>query len=220
MTKPLLLAAGAALVIVSASATHMSAQAPQTAPATHESGIFAVLPGDTTETQIKGSVAQQKNKGIAKSIITQGFSKPSLEMRLNGGAATLRLASGEATYYFYFPEPQKKPDANNPPPLPDLTATASMMNNMYSALPPQAKNGAGDFVLLRLQAGDNERIADMGKSPGNKPKDPIAFAVEKTGPLTYKVKTKDALPPGEYGFNFVGSGSAGGIFWDFGITAK
>ena len=36
----------------------------------------------------------------------------------------------------------------------------------------------------RLQSTDSERVADMGKSPGNKPKDPIPFVAEKTGPLT------------------------------------
>jgi hypothetical protein len=105
------------------------------------------------------------------------------------------------------------------PDLATMMASASN-NNMYSTLPPQARNGAKDFVLIRLQAGDNERFADMGKSPGNKPKDPIPFVAEMTGPLTYKLKTKDPLPPGEYAFNFIGMGSAGGQLWDFGVAGK
>ena len=217
MTKVLLFSAGAAVVMLTASAGHLRAQAPQGTAGAHESGIFAVLPGESAETQIKGSLGQQKTKGVAKSMLTQGFSKPSLEYHLNGAASSLRLTSGEATYYFYFSE---APNPKSPPPMPDPTMVMSQMNNMYSALPPLSKNGAGDFVLLRLQTGDGERIADMGKSPGNKPKDPIAFVAEKTGALTYKLKTKDPLAPGEYAFNFVGMGSAGGIFWDFAITAK
>lgn len=217
MTPSTFLAAGAGLVLLTASAGHVLAQAPQAAASAHASGIFAVLPGASDETQIKGSLAQQKTKGIGKSILTQGISKPSLEMHLTGTASNVQLASGDATYYFYFPEPQ---DPKTPPPMPDPAMMMSMMNNMYSGLPAQSKKGADDFVLLRLQTGDSDRFADMGKSPGNKPKDPIAFVAEKTGPLTYKVKTKETLPPGEYAFNFVGMGSAGGIMWDFSVAAK
>ena len=216
MTKSILLAAGAGAVLLAVSSGHVFAQAPQAASA-HPSGIFAVLPGESSETQIKGSIAQQKTKGIGKSILTQGISKPSLEMHLMGAASNVQLTSGEATYYFYFPEPQ---DPKTPPPMPDPAMMMSMTNNMSSGLPSQSKNGANDFVLLHLQVGDGDRFADMGKSPGNKPKDPIAFVAEKTGALTYTVKTKAALPPGEYAFNFVGMGSAGGIMWDFSVTAK
>jgi len=218
VTKRILFAAGMAAVMLTPAAARLGAQAPQAPAAAHASGIFVVLPGATDETQVKGSLAQQKTKGIGKSIITQGFSKPSLEMHVNGAASDVHLASSDVTFYFYFPPPQD--NSKTPPPMPDFTAAASMMNNMYSTLPSQAKNGANDFVLLRLQTTDSERVADMGKSPGNKPKDPIPFVAEKTGPLIYKVKTKDSLPPGEYAFTFIGMGSAGGQLWDFAITGK
>jgi hypothetical protein len=198
----MLLIAGAVLAM--GPAIHARAAA-----AAHDPGLY-VSKGDTL-TKIKSvMISDVRQKGIGKSILTQGFSKPTMEGHVPGGQASLRLPSGDVSFVAYL-DPNADAKAQQ-------MSIADAMNHAMGGgsgdgMPGTVKTGK-DLGLSHLRQDGDERICPI-KTNGSLVEG-VEFVVEKIGTNDYKLTLKAPLAPGEYAF-VVPKLAGGGQYWDFGV---
>ncbi len=174
--------------------------------AAKDPGLYLASPakdGEAPLVKLRGAMANIKPKGIAKSMLTMGFSKPSVLAELSGDKAEVRATGGSPTFSFYLQQ-----------------GKAGGMEDMMSVatgdgVPSQARNGA-EFVLVRLHVKDGNREAEIGQQKGSHTKDTVACTSESLGGYHFRVVPKEPLGPGEYAFYWAQNGF-GGMLWDFGV---
>jgi hypothetical protein len=169
-------------------------------PPTREPGLYLVK-ADGSAVRLTLQAPDIKTKGMGKSIISQGIMRPSTEGHVSGAHADEHIAPGVATFYLHLPSAAKDP-------------MAMAMNNM--AMPPQVKN-PGNVALIRLKVADtgDERIADLGKAGGGKPKNIVDWTPTKLSATVFTFETKAPLDAGEYAVTTVPV--LNGELWDFGV---
>jgi len=172
-------------------------------------GLYLASPakeGEPALVKLRGAMATLKPKGIAKSMLTMGVSKPTMLVELSGDKAEVRATGGSPTFSFYL-QPGKQGG------MEDMMSMAT-----GDALPSQARNGA-EFVLVRLHVKDGNRQAEVGQGKGAHTKDMVACSSESLGGWQFRVTPKEPLPAGEYGF-YWGQNGFGGTVWDFGVDGQ
>jgi hypothetical protein len=178
--------------------------------AAHDPGIYLAKSADNLVKIKSVMISDIRTKGIGKSILTQGFSKPTSEAHVPGGRAALRVASGDLTFFAYLD--------------PNADAKAQQMS-IAEAMSRATGGGGGDGMpgmvktakdlgLARLRQDDDERICAV-KSNGSLV-DGVELVSEKIGTNDYKLTLKTPLTPGEYSF-LVPKAAGGGQYWDFGV---
>ena len=173
-----------------------------------DAGLYLASPSKdgsepATPVKLRGTMAQMHPKGIAKTMLLMGHSKPTLGLQLSGEKAEVRATTGSPAFSFYLP-----PSQGN--------GMDDMMRVMSGdAPPPQARSGA-EFVLIRLHPKDGGREAEVGQQKGQHTKDTLQSSSESLGNSLYRVSPKEPLPPGEYAF-YWGEQGFSGIVWDFGV---
>jgi len=184
-----------------------SAATPTTTPG---AGLFLAQPsngGPETLHRLRGAMAQLRPKGIVKSMLTGGLSKPSNIATIDGARAEIRSTASPA---FYF---NLNSGSGGGP-----TDLMQMVNG--DMLPPSARS-ASEFVLVRLDSRDGRRETEIRQHRGVfevDKKDMIDCSSERVGDWAYRVSPRTTLSPGEYAFYF-GAHGFGGQFWDFGVDA-
>ncbi len=174
-------------------------------PTPKDAGLYLAAPGkdgDAGLVKLRGAMANMKPKGIAKSMLTMGFSKPTMVAELSGDKAEVRATGGSPTFTIYLP-----PSSGG---MEDSMRVAS-----GDAPPAQARNGA-EFMLVRLHSKDGNREAEVGQQKGQHTKDTVACSSQSLGGSRFRVAPKDPLAAGEYAF-YWGQNGFGGILWDFGV---
>lgn len=174
-------------------------------------GIFVEDPQTKTETKLEATLmAGYEAQGVAASIFTAGLAKPKVVWSFGGAHAEPRLAA-QPVFRFRF-----DPKANTPPQ--DPAAMMAMMMGGGPALPPSAKS-PDEFVLLVLDVGADARelTTSTSKTGAAKPLNAsVVVVVEKVAPNDFRIRTKQPLAAGEYGFLYRGSDGQGKI-WAFGV---
>jgi hypothetical protein len=182
-------------------------------------GIYLAAPGKAGEmTRLVGARPHVETRGIGKTMLTQGFSKPSEYATLDGTGADIRTKETAPEFYFYFDAGSSQPDPNNP--AASMSQMASMMSG--DSLPPGART-ASDFVLVKFTLAKDAREVEVGKAGSNsKSKSAIDCVIERLAQGAYKLHPKDPLKPGEYAFYYNSSqgGGASSPLWDFGVDGK
>ncbi len=72
--------------------------------AAKDPGLYLASPakeGEAALVKLRGAMANIKPKGIAKSMLTMGFSKPTVLAELSGDKAEVRATGGSPTFTFY-----------------------------------------------------------------------------------------------------------------------
>ncbi len=187
----------AAAIVAAAS---LLAHARQQAPPTREPGLYLVK-ADGSAIRLTLQAPDIKTKGMGKALLSQGIMGPSTEGHVSGAHADEHIAPGVATFYLHLPS-----SAGDP--------MTKAMNNM--TVPLQVKN-PGNLALIRLKVVDtgDERIADLGKAGGGKPKNIVDWTPAKLSATVFKFETKAPLDAGEYAVTTVPVLS--GELWDFGV---
>jgi len=200
---------GAALV---AASSLMAQEAAKQKP-----GIYLTVPGKSgaeQTTRLLGAIPHLETRGIGKSILTQGISKPAEVASLDGTGADIRIKDTTPTFYFYFNTGNSQPNPNDP-----MAAMAAMGSGPGDMMPATART-ASDFVLVKMTVTKDGREVEVGKMGSNsKSKAAIDCVVERLAQGEYKAHAKDPLKPGEYAFYYNNSqgGGMGSGLWDFGI---
>lgn len=195
----LMVIAGASL-----SVGRLSADEPRAA------GIFVEDPQTKTEMKLEATLmAGYEAQGVAASIFTGGLAKPKVVWSFAGAHAEARLPA-QPVFRFRF-DPQANTRAQDP------AAMMAMMMGGGPALPPSAKR-PDEFVLLVLDVGSEAREVTTSTSKGlSKPVNAsVAVVVEKVAPNDFRIRTKQPLAAGEYGFLYKGADGQGKI-WAFGV---
>jgi hypothetical protein len=210
-----------AMALVAVAATRPAAQAPAL-PATGapQPGIYLDPSGTgapASLVRIRANRAQElKTKGILKSMVSQGFTKPTFAAELSGSMADVRQAEGDLFFYIYFDT------GNHAASGADLTSMMDAMSGGADALPAEARTGE-DFILIQLAPGAHAREAALGEITNSaKSKASIDCTSERLAQGAYRLRPKSALKPGEYAFYFATKmgGAPSMQLWDFGIDAK
>jgi hypothetical protein len=182
--------------------------------ATPKPGIYAESGGKTTP--IAGTLCMNaKPKGLAKTMLSMGFSKGATEYTLTGAASDTHVPASASFMIYLDPEAGKPMAPPKPGEMPDF---AKMQAQASGEGMPAAKSGK-EFLLIPLVVADDTRLADIPNGGGNKAAVPMELT-EITKKLVYKLQPKAPLAPGEYTFYWqaAGSGGGGGQFWTFGVT--
>jgi hypothetical protein len=177
-------------------------------------GIFVEDAEGKAETKIESTMmADYAAQGVAASVFTGGLAKPKVVWRFGGARAEQRLPA-QPVFRFRF-DPKGGMNAMNSQ---DPAAIMAMVMGGGMALPPSAK-GPEDFLLLVLEVREEAReiTTSTSRSGANNPKNAtVALAVEKVAPSDFRLRPKQALAAGEYGFFYKGSDGQGKI-WAFGV---
>jgi hypothetical protein len=203
----------ATFVAALAMSAAIAAQTSSSAPPQRAPGIYLEKTGGGEPTRLLGvRTMDMQEKGIAKSMLTAGFSKSEMQERLSGDSASAR-ATTQPEFYFYLGQQQPKGTSGG-----DMNSMMQQMMNGDNM--PQDIRDAGDFTLLRFDVKDGGRIAHVLQGRGGTGfKNTVSCNVEKVGPYIFRVRPKEPLEAGEYGFTMT-KGGMGGQFWDFGVDAK
>src|SRR5690348_14295295 len=118
MTRPLLPLAAAIVTSI----TLLSAQSSTTLPPV---GVFLVG-ANGAETKVLAEMSQDtQSHGIAKSILTQGITKPTFTVRFPGASAKLEISDPQPAFVFRFPDMKRMSQAAQADPM----AMMAAMNN-------------------------------------------------------------------------------------------
>ena len=161
--------------------------------AAHDPGIYLAKSSDNLVKIKSVMISDIRTKGIGKSILTQGFSKPTSEAHVPGGRAALRVAAGDLTFFAYL---DPNADAKRQQ-MSIADAMAKATGGGGDGMPGMVKTGK-DLGLARLRQDDDERICSV-KSSGSLV-DGVELVSEKIGTNDYKLTLKVPLTPGEYAF--------------------
>ena len=193
------------IMAVGAVALGASVAAEPQAPPQRDPGVYVMKAAAAV--RLTSQSSDQTTKGMGKSMLTGGFSRPSMEARIFGARADVRVAAGPTMFFLHI---NPVDPARNP-----------MAYGMGGGdMPPQVRR-ATDVALVRLaiaEAGD-ERVADLGRVGGNNPKNQIEFVTTRLAAGVFKLDTKTPLTPGEYAFTIVPAGGGTDI-WDFGVNPQ
>ena len=173
-------------------------------------GVFVEDPQTNVETQLEATLmADYGTQGVAASMLTAGLAKPRFVWSFDGPRAAQRLPT-QPVFRFRF-----DPKSNTPPQ--DPAGMMAMMMGGGPPMPPGAKR-AEDFVLLVLDVkADARELTTTSKAGVSKPKNAaVALVVEKVASNDFRIRTKQPLAVGEYGFFYSGPGGEGRI-WAFGV---
>ena len=172
------------------------------------SGIFLEEAGGATR-QVMGTYsADIQQHGVAKSIFTQGISKPSVTVRHKGAAADFVITDPNPTFLFRFAPP---PGPNQPPPDP-MEAFAAMAGG--GAMPMRlVGKSPKEYALVRMTVDGDARILD------SKHLESFKLDVQPAGTLEFHVHPVKPLEPGEYAFVLEAEthGSAPAQIWSFSL---
>jgi hypothetical protein len=174
-------------------------------------GIFVEDPQTQAETKLEATMTMDyQAEGIAKSVFTGGLAKPKLIWTYGGGRADQRLPA-QPLFRFRF-------DAKASRNAQDPAAMMAMMMGGGPALPAGAKTPT-DFLLLALEVdADTRRVVTKTARNGaaNPQNATVELAVEKVAADDFRVRVKQPLAAGEYGFYYRGPDGQGRI-WAFGV---
>lgn len=162
------------------------------------SGIFLEEGGAATK-QVLGTYSTDfQQHGVAKSILTQGFSKPSVTVRHPGATADFVITDPSPVFLFRFAPP---PSRNQPPPDP-MQALAAMSSG---APMPVALTGKSpkEYGLLRMTVDGEARVVD------SKHLDIYKLDAQPAGTLEFHVRPVKPLEPGEYAFFMIAQAQGG-----------
>lgn len=154
--------------------------------------------------------------GTIGMTLTRGLAPARMHVVLAGARAEVRTPAARPEFCFRFGENAGKAPASD-----DMTAVMAAMQGFFGDAPPWNATRPEDFQLVRLSVEGETRKAETGsvgglKGASGKSRDAVGFDVEKAGPHEFRVRTKQPLTPGEYGFYFSGQGP-GARIWDFGV---
>ncbi len=204
--------------LIGQAATLMGATVVGQAPPAPAPGIYLQVPGksgDEGSVKLRGvMVTEMKQKGMLKMIATSGIAKSGVIGAIPGGHATVRVPAGDIAFTISLNTGRAGSGPAN---------LEQMMNAMNGDSMPAGRT-AEDFVLLRMTPKDNTREAELGKQGRSgrleNSKDAVPCSLERVSDNVFRVRPKDALPPGEYAFTANGQAGAGGQLWDFGVDGK
>lgn len=158
--------------------------------------------------------SQGKSGGYFTSALTYGIKKVKWKAVVRSKSAGFRIRQGTPTFYFYFEQKSS-----------GLGSTGGFTGWLSGATSPN------EFVLAKMDVKSKERelvvgeFGAFGSSTGTRSKDTVEFTVEKLSGGAYRVKTAEALLPGEYSFFYAagaatfGGGATGKLF-DFGVDPQ
>jgi hypothetical protein len=164
--------------------------------------------GHETLARLRGTMPQMKEKGLVKSMLLGGLSKPKMIVALDGPRAQLRAKASSPSFYFNLGSAGGG----------SFDPMAMMSGDL---MPPAARN-ASEFVLVRLNLKDGNRETEVrqdGSKPSANGKDVMRLTVEGAGDAAFRVTPSAPLSPGEYAF-YWGAHGFGGQLWDFGVDAQ
>lgn len=177
-----------------------------------EPGIYLEQPGKVpvklAQTAMGGPSMKGMAGGMAKTIVTGGLLRPSTVYVFEGAKSRQRV-SADVSFKFCF---DAEAGATPSGPVTDPEQAMEMMSRMQSGMPPGVVKPQ-EFALVRLGVDGEARTMALGGMTGTKPKNKVDFHVAPLGPGVFRVRAKELLSPGEYGFFRM---QAGGIF-DFAI---
>jgi hypothetical protein len=152
------------------------------------------------------NMPQIEASGMGASMASMGFKKPKMTTKVSGEKSSLRVAP-EATFLFVFGDgSQRRPEQMTPE---DFMRGATGGDSSMSDLPPNTSSPK-DFGLIELVAAEGQRTFTSGNGKQ------VKCAIEKVEPKVFRIRPAAPLPPGEYGFTWMQSGTAS-MIWDFGV---
>jgi|tagenome__1003787_1003787.scaffolds.fasta_scaffold20934416_1 hypothetical protein len=182
----------------------------------HPSGLYLIDTAARRLERIDPTVSNQaKTGGIFGYALTMGIASMSVKVAISGEAARVVAPSLAPSFYFFF-------DASNP-------ATANIASN-WAAGSAQTVSSPSEFTLIKLteKAGRREaRVGSLnigGAKTGVMDHDRILFDYEMVREGVYKVRPKQSLEAGQYGFIYAlsGGGTGGAMtarIFDFAIPS-
>ena len=168
------------------------------------SGIFLVK-SDGAMTPIPGeSSGDMQTHGVAKSIMTQGISKPSMTSRFSGAAAPFVITDKEPVFFFRFVDQAQMSKMSQQDPM----AVMAQMQGAGGGGMLVGKD-AKDYVLGKMTVDGDSRVAS------SKGMEIIKLVSVKKAPLEFEVRLSKPLEPGQYAFFAGASGAAPMQIWAF-----
>lgn len=181
----------------------------------HPAGVY-MLDNWSTQPRMKRIDAtvtsQAKTGGIFGYALTGGIASMSVKAAIQNDSAKTRASTKRPIFYFFF----------------DESNLETRQNLSWTSGATAAVTSPNEFTLVRLMPKKGRREARVGSTniagmkTGVMDKDRIAFDFEMIRPGVYKVTSREALMPGEYGFiqSITGGGSAGALsarIFDFAV---
>ena len=187
------------LVVVLAAAlpAGLTAQSPAPPP----SGIFLIGPDGSTKQLPVTTSMDTEMKGIGKSILTQGFSKPTMSARHSGATAATVISELTPVFFFRFQD--------NSAPQDPMAFMAAMTSGQTALVGKNPK----EYVLARLTVDGDARIA------ASKGLTIVKLQATQKAPREFEVRVATPLEPGEYAF-FMNVGGAPTMIWAFSLQPK
>jgi hypothetical protein len=173
------------------------------------SGIYleaAETGGKDEPKRLIGNMPQIEASGMGASMASMGFKKPKMITKVPGEKSSLRVAPGSTFLFVFGDGSQRRPEQMTPE---DFMRGATGGDSAMSDLPSNTSNPK-DFGLIELVVADGQRTYNSGSGKQMK------CAVENVEPKVFRIRPAAPLPPGEYGFTWMQSGTAS-MIWDFGV---
>jgi len=182
-----------------------SAVAAQTA-APPKSGIF-LIGANGALTPLPGEMTQDvQAKGIGKSILTQGISKPTMTARHSGASAELVIKDPQPAFLFRFYDQARAAQMAQQDPM----AYVAAMQGAGGGTPLTGKD-AKEYALVKLTVDGDARLA------ASKGMETFKFETQKKSALEFEVRLLQPLEPGEYAFFWAKGGGAPSQIWAFSV---
>lgn len=185
-------------------------------PVDHQPGIY-LSKGADAPIKIKYTIVSDvRQKGLGKALLTQGFSKPTMEAHIPGDKADLRIASGDVSFFAYL---DPNADARRQQKMQQMSPSEMMAGGMGGMggdgndMPGAVKTDK-DLVLVHLRIDGGERICSV--KAGGGAIDGVGLTSEKLATNEYKLTPKAPLEPGEYALIPIKNGGMG-QYWMFGV---
>ncbi|MCW6531185.1 hypothetical protein NED98_13110 [Sphingomonas sp. MMSM20] len=178
----------------------------------HPSGVYLVSGQKMARIDATAS-NQAKTGGILGYALTGGLASMSVKASIQNPAARVRTENASPTFYFFF-------DESNPGTVAQSSA--------WQAGTAATVTAPSEFTLIKLMEKKGRREARVGSvniggaKTGVMDSDRLSFDYQMVRPGVFKVSTKAALAPGEYGFIYSLTGGAGAgamtaRIFDFGV---
>jgi hypothetical protein len=173
------------------------------------SGIFLEGPGGAM-TPVPGTMSQDtQTHGVAKSIVTQGFSKPTMSVRHPGASAELVIMDASPAFFFRFYDQALAMKMAQENPMAYLGA----MQGAGGGMPLMGKD-AKEYTLAKLVVDGDARVAS------SKGMETFKLVVQKKNALEFEVHVVAPLEPGEYAFFWSAGGAAPNQIWAFSLKGS
>ena len=176
----------------------VTAQTPSEPP-----GIYVEQPGGELKKLAQENSMDLETKGTSTSVFTGGIVKPKHVITHSGAQAAVAVTETQPSFLFRFGPPVNMRD-----PMVYMSAASADM--------PLLADHAKDFVLVRLDVADGNRVFNSGKVQK------VAVEIQNLKPREFRVRVKQPLTPGEYAFYVADQRKGGGYptsMWAFSYRA-